>query len=47
MGDAGHPVSPEALAGEALVKNFSGHGMRWDNSGKNAHYGAVAGPMNS
>jgi hypothetical protein len=36
----GHPVSPDKLA---LVmgtagNTFSDPGMRWDNSGKNAHY---------
>ena len=37
--NAGHPVSPDklALAVGAAGNTFSGHGMRWDNSGKNAH----------
>jgi hypothetical protein len=39
----GHPVSPEKLAFAMATpgNTFSGHGMRWDNSGKNAHYAPI------
>jgi hypothetical protein len=39
----GHPVSPDklALAVGAPGNTFSGHGMTWDNSGKNAHYAPI------
>jgi hypothetical protein len=41
--NAGHPVSPDKLAFAvgAAGNTFSGHGMRWDNSGKNAHYAPI------
>src|SRR6476469_9308271 len=41
--NAGHPVSPDkvAFAVGAAGNTFSGHGMRWDNSGKNAHYAPI------
>ena len=36
----GHPISPDklALAMGGEHSTFGDHGMRWDNSGKNAHY---------
>jgi hypothetical protein len=39
----GHPVSPDklALAVGAPGNTFSGHGMTWDNSGKNGHYAPI------
>jgi hypothetical protein len=39
----GHPVSPDKLACAmgAPGTSFSDHGMRWDNSGKNAHYAPI------
>jgi hypothetical protein len=39
----GHPVSPDkmALAVGAAGNTFSGHGMRWDNSGKNGLYASI------
>ena len=41
--NAGHPVSPDKLAFAvgAAGNTFTGHGMRWDNSGKNAHYAPI------
>jgi hypothetical protein len=41
--NAGHPVSPDKLAFAvgAAGNTFSGHGMRWDNSGRNAHYAPI------
>jgi hypothetical protein len=41
--NAGHPVSPDKLAFAvgAVGNTFTGHGMRWDNSGKNAHYAPI------
>jgi hypothetical protein len=40
----GHPVAPDKLAlavgGPGSV--FADYGMRWDNSGKNGHYAAIA-----
>jgi hypothetical protein len=39
----GHPVSPDrmVLAVGASGNTFSGHGMRWDNSGKNGLYAPI------
>jgi hypothetical protein len=39
----GHPVSPDrlAFATGAAGNIFSDHGMRWDNSGRNAHYAPI------
>ena len=39
----GHPVAPDklALAVGARGNSFTDHGMRWDNSGKNAHYAPI------
>lgn len=40
----GHPVNPTKLAlaiGEP-GSIFAGHGMRWDNSGRNGHYAPIA-----
>ena len=41
---AGHPVAPDKLAFAvgAKVNTFTDHGMRWDNSGKNAHYAPIS-----
>lgn len=42
-GATGHPVNPTKLAfavGEE-GSTFADHGMRWDNSGANAHYAAI------
>ena len=41
--NTGHPVSPDKLAFAvgAPRNTFSGHGMHWDNSGKNGHYAPV------
>jgi hypothetical protein len=40
---AGHPVAPDrlALAVGGAGSNFTDHGMRWDNSGKNGHYAPI------
>ncbi len=41
---AGHPFNPDKLA-MAVGEDgsvFQDHGMRWDNSGKNGHYAAIA-----
>lgn len=39
----GHPINPDklvfAMGGERST--FGDHGMRWDNSGKNAHYAPI------
>ena len=43
-GALGHPVAPDRLA-FAVGKpgsTFTGHGMRWDNSGKNGHYAPIS-----
>jgi hypothetical protein len=43
-GATGHPFNPERLAfavGEA-GNLYEDHGMRWDNSGQNAHYAKIA-----
>jgi hypothetical protein len=42
--NTGHPVSPEKLAFAvgAPGNTFSDFGMRWDNSGKNAHYAPIS-----
>jgi hypothetical protein len=39
----GHPVSPDrlAFATGAAGNIFSDHGLRWDNSGRNAHYAPI------
>lgn len=39
----GHPVNPLklALAAGEPGSIFTGHGMRWDNSGRNAHYAPI------
>ena len=39
----GHPVAPEKLALAVGNSNstFAGHGMKWDNSGKNGHYAPI------
>src|ERR1700747_2033994 len=41
--NSGHPISPEKLAFAmgASGNSFSDHGMRWENSGKNAHYAPI------
>ena len=41
--NTGHPVSPDklALAIGAPGNTFTDHGMRWDNSSKNAHYAPI------
>ena len=41
---AGHPVAPDKLAFAVGAKGntFTDHGMRWDNSGKNAHYAPIS-----
>lgn len=41
---AGHPVAPDrlALAVGRAGSTFADHGMRWDNSGKNAHYAPIS-----
>jgi hypothetical protein len=41
--NTGHPVSPDrlALAAGAAGNTFRGHGMSWDNSGKNGHYAPI------
>lgn len=40
----GHPVNPGQLAFAVGDQDstFTGHGMRWDNSGKNGHYAPIA-----
>jgi hypothetical protein len=40
----GHPVNPTKLAFAVgdQGSTFTGHGMRWDNSGKNAHYAPIS-----
>ncbi len=43
-GATGHPVNPDKLVfafGE-VGNVFEDHGMRWDNSGQNAHYASIA-----
>jgi hypothetical protein len=39
----GHPVSPDkmAMAVGATGNTYNDHGMRWDNSGKNAFYASI------
>lgn len=39
----GHPVAPDRLAFAVGSANstFAGHGMKWDNSGKNGHYAPI------
>lgn len=39
----GHPISPDklALAVGASGNEYSDHGMRWDNSGRNGHYAMI------
>ena len=41
--NTGHPVSPDKLAFAvgAAGNTFNGHGMRWDNSGKNGLYASI------
>lgn len=43
-GAIGHPVAPDRLAfGVGHEGNtFADHGMRWDNSGRNAHYAPIS-----
>lgn len=40
----GHPVNPTKLAFAVGDRDstFTGHGMRWDNSGRNGHYAPIA-----
>lgn len=40
----GHPVAPDrmALAVGRSGSTFADHGMRWDNSGRNAHYAPIS-----
>jgi hypothetical protein len=40
----GHPVAPEkmAMAVGSSGSTYAGHGMRWDNSGKNGLYAPIS-----
>jgi hypothetical protein len=39
-----HPFAPEAVAMAVGAANstYTDHGLRWDNSGKNAHYAPIS-----